>query len=333
MRIHRLFITLFFQIFLVNGDSISYEEALLLKIYDNREHIRNIYSDCYNVTCCNSVSCSTVIYRDTCPFENKDLLLSLLDSAYTSWEKYRSEIIASVFSLRGDNVLLRTAMNKSRVINDSLYVYLLSCYLGLNDSRLKNSALDVLLNNTAYIQLKKNSKAIKQGLKEGEFDNKSEEKEKRLKLLALLDLSEKEKAMILNDNLLTKRQRMRIEEKIKKHKGEVNNSLTLESYCIKENIRYVLPLELKARLGEVNAAYELMKIYDLHATNNKKLLSKKMRELGEQYPIYPPELIVENLIYTGLDTCLKYLILNFNAPLYKYREVMVSINPKRGVCP
>jgi len=312
MKLSIVFVIILYvsNVFGINDNDYKYE--LLKRIYNNRYHIRQILKNC------NDISIRSELYNDTCPIENKELFISLLDSSFSKWKKHYYKIIEFVYSINGSDVLLRTDLNNSRVINDSVYVHILAGYLGLSNDTIVNNIMSLLLENTAYAQLRKNGNAIKEGIKSGCFDESNDKKEKYLKLFALLSLSKTEIKYLLEENLLTKKQKIEIEKKIELLKLNNNSNLTIKEYCKKYNIRFELPIEVKARLGDDSAVCALIQIYDLYLNNNNDALyslAKKNRSfIGTS-----PEDIINKLIYIGSDTCLKYLIVHFNAPVYHTR--------------
>lgn len=301
--------------YVFSNENKTYEEILLRRIFDNRSYIKQICEDCYKV------SVSSEWYTDSCPFENKQLFINLLDSSFKKWKNYQNKVIKTFYSLRGTNFLLRTEINNSKVINDSVYVYILAGYLGLSDVKIKNETINLLLDHTAYIQLQKNSDAIKVGIKAGVFDRDYKEKKKRLKLLALLKLSKREKADILRENLFAEKEKQDIEKRIKKAKmrgDKVNREELIRSLY---NNAMELPVEIKARLGSDSAIIELIKYYEYIPTeDNFRETAKKIKDFGFKRG----ERLVEALLYVGADTCMKHLILRFNAPIYKYRSTVTG---------
>lgn len=292
-------------------ENVEYQKKLLKRIYDNRSHIEKIIKNCNEIN-------RAQLLTDSCTIENEDWFLNLLESPFNIWQNHQNKVIDFIYLLKGTNALLLTKINNSSIINDSIYIHILAGYLGLQNDTIKKEVLNIFLNKTAYTQLKKNSNVIKSGIKMGDFENSSDQKEKALKLLALLNLTIDEKKNLIEENLLTKKLENQIKVRIKQLKKDNNINMTIEEYCRKNKIRYDLPLEIKARMGNDSAVSALIHIYNLFANNDGDALFALARKTGSS--IGPPKKIVDKLIYVGTDTCLVYLISQLNAPVYNYRE-------------
>lgn len=280
---------------------------LLEKIYYHKEYIRKLFDSCKDTSGALENS------KKPCAFENKELFVNMLDSSFSTWKNYEKLILKSFLTICNKNILLHSNLNQSLVINDSIYVYLLGNYLFISDERFKIDAFEKLINKTSHIELQRNSKTIKSALRNWCVDNDFKQKEKKIKLLTLLKLNKSEKDSILQENLLTKKEKEEINGRIKKAEvlgkkvsfKEIANKLYGKSQHRKDLTQ--LPIEIKARLGDESALKEILKLYDKG----------------------PSKELVEKLIYIGADTCFKHLILRLNAPAYDtyYRHLGTQQGP------
>lgn len=156
----------------------SSEEAALKQIYENRESISVFLQ---NITF--KVGGETF----NCNVSGRKEFLSLTQRPFTDWQKNKRDVFEAFFS-SCSWIPGYAANDSSFIINNDLYVSILIELLQADYL----PALDIL-NQTSFKLLKRYSNQIKIALGSQPY---SGEKKKKYQLLALLDLSEKEKMAI-----------------------------------------------------------------------------------------------------------------------------------------
>ena len=180
------------QIFIIIACYPIYGEqnnkSVLEVIYEHRISLRDFYTDCNDIR-------SIKEKQIPCKFTHKDLFLSLVEKNFSEWKKYEREILVSFLSSCKRILIIR--QNKAFIINNRIYIEILSAFLTINTpewEHYKEEAIKNLIHNTSRDILKKFSKEIKQKLKKEKLTNNE------IMLLSLLELSDEEKNKLLKEN-------------------------------------------------------------------------------------------------------------------------------------
>lgn len=167
----------FIGILFIAMSVFSSEEAALKQIYDNRESLSVFFKN-ISFTINNEKNYQT--------FDGKDEFLSLTQKPFTEWQKNK-DIIFKAFYLSCSYISHYSKNDSSFAINNDVYVKILIELLQVQYDKV----IDRLINQTSFSLLKQNSNQIKAALESWPNDN-----DKKYRLLALCELSAKEKLII-----------------------------------------------------------------------------------------------------------------------------------------